>query len=120
MAQHSQRRRSSEEADGRGTWIEDDGLTSVEPESGTLVVFRSEAVPHEVLETRRARQAVVGWIHGSIDSYYNGAFDDAELGEEEEEEQEEQEEQEEEQEEQEENGGEAEAEAEAQSELQAR
>ena len=50
-------------------------MTSVEPESGTLVVFRSEAVPHEVLETKRARQAVVGWIHGSIDSYYNGAFD---------------------------------------------
>ena len=31
-----QRRRSSEEADGRGTWIEDEEQTSVDPESGTL------------------------------------------------------------------------------------
>jgi hypothetical protein len=43
---------------------EDDGvaLAEVVPEGGTLVVFRSDAVPHEVLPTHRARSVVVGWF----------------------------------------------------------
>ncbi|KAL1523183.1 hypothetical protein AB1Y20_018137 [Prymnesium parvum] len=34
----------------------------VEPRGGTLVVFRSDSVPHEVLETRAERLALVGWL----------------------------------------------------------
>ena len=74
ISPEEQRRRSSPSADCRGSWVDDDGTTSVNPESGTLVLFRSEAIPHEVVETHRAREAVVGWLHGSI-SAGGGAFE---------------------------------------------
>jgi len=65
-----QRRRSSRDAEpGRGSWVEDEGMTTVFPEAGTLVLFRSEAIPHRVVETRKRREAVVGWLHGPIDAY---------------------------------------------------
>jgi hypothetical protein len=67
-----QRRRSARNAEpGKGgLWVDDEGATRVLPEAGTLVLFRSEAIPHRVAETRRERQAVVGWLHGSIDAYF--------------------------------------------------
>ncbi len=34
----------------------------VRPESGTLVVFRSDSMPHEVLESRRERLSIAGWM----------------------------------------------------------
>ena len=34
----------------------------IPPEPGTMVLFRSAVVPHEVLETRRVRKCVVGWF----------------------------------------------------------
>ena len=34
----------------------------IEPKSGTLVLFRSDLVPHEVLDTRCERLAIVGWF----------------------------------------------------------
>ena len=34
----------------------------IAPEGGTLVMMRSDRVPHEVCETRRGRQCVVGWF----------------------------------------------------------
>ena len=34
----------------------------VEPHAGTLVLFDSASVPHEVLPTRRERTVVVGWL----------------------------------------------------------
>jgi 2OG-Fe(II) oxygenase superfamily len=38
---------------------------NVIPECGTLVLFDSATVPHEVLPTRRDRLAVVGWFGGT-------------------------------------------------------
>ena len=35
----------------------------VDPEGGTLVVFQSDAIPHEVLDTQKERIAVVGWFN---------------------------------------------------------
>lgn len=38
------------------------GSTVVEPRAGTLVIFRSDCVPHEVLKAHAERWAVVGWF----------------------------------------------------------
>jgi hypothetical protein len=39
-------------------------VSEVSPAGGTLVLFDSVAVPHEVLPTRRGtRWAVAGWMH---------------------------------------------------------
>ena len=38
-------------------------VRTIAPESGTLVLFDSVAVPHEVLATRSERYAVNGWFH---------------------------------------------------------
>jgi len=34
----------------------------VQPKAGTLVLFRSDKCPHEVIDTRRERVAIVGWF----------------------------------------------------------
>ena len=39
---------------------------TISPEAGTLVLFDSVAVPHEVLPTRRERFAVNGWFHEQL------------------------------------------------------
>lgn len=39
--------------------------TDVIPEGGTLVLMRSDKVPHEVLKTRRPRRCLVGWFRTS-------------------------------------------------------
>ncbi len=36
--------------------------TLIEPRGGTLVVFLSEEVPHEVLPTQRPRSSIAGWF----------------------------------------------------------
>ena len=35
----------------------------IAPEGGTLVLFESDAVPHEVLDTQKERVAVIGWYN---------------------------------------------------------
>ena len=40
----------------------DQELISVKPEAGTLVIFLSETVPHEVTEARRERLSIAGWM----------------------------------------------------------
>lgn len=51
-------------------WIGDptgsEEFTDIVPREGTLVIFKSEAICHEVLRTNRERLAVVGWIHGDL------------------------------------------------------
>ena len=37
-------------------------LLEVAPTAGTLVIFGSSAVPHQVLPTRRERLCVAGWL----------------------------------------------------------
>ena len=37
-------------------------FVDVDPKSGTLVLFRSDQCPHEVLDTRKERIAIVGWF----------------------------------------------------------
>ena len=52
---------------------EEPNYIDVEPRGGTLVLFKSEQVPHEVLDTKAQRLAVVGW--------YNRAVSAADIGE---------------------------------------
>ena len=37
-------------------------VVDIQPDGGTLVLMRSDRVPHEVLETRRTRRCLVGWF----------------------------------------------------------
>ena len=41
----------------------------VVPKGGTLVLFDSKTVEHEVLATNRERLAVVGWFHAKNGDY---------------------------------------------------
>ena len=58
-------------------WVSDDGgclrlyrgeggHVDVEPTAGKLVVFKSDTLPHEVLETAAERIAVVGWFNRAV------------------------------------------------------
>ncbi len=52
--------------DGGGDSLPDDvqpNFLDVEPKAGTLVLFKSDKVPHEVLDTSKERMAVVGWYN---------------------------------------------------------
>ncbi len=53
-----------QEADGGllKLYQDDRELVSVKPEAGTLVIFLSETVPHEVTEARRERFSIAGWM----------------------------------------------------------
>jgi SM-20-related protein len=42
---------------------EEPNFVKVEPKGGTLVLFKSERIPHEVLDTNAERLAVVGWYN---------------------------------------------------------
>ncbi|RMF07698.1 MAG: 2OG-Fe(II) oxygenase, partial [Alphaproteobacteria bacterium] len=44
--------------------FDDEGrvVAEVTPEAGTLALFLSEEVPHEVTETRRVRKSIAGWF----------------------------------------------------------
>lgn len=42
---------------------EEPNYVDVEPEGGTLVLFKSDRIPHEVLDTNSERTAVVGWYN---------------------------------------------------------
>jgi SM-20-related protein len=44
----------------------DPDYVDVDPIGGTLVLFRSESVPHEVLDTRAERYAIVGWYNRGV------------------------------------------------------
>jgi len=48
-------------------------FVDVEPKAGTLVVFCSDRVPHEVLDTRTERMTVVGWFLAEPDLAPNRA-----------------------------------------------
>lgn len=43
--------------------------TDITPQEGTLVIFKSEAICHQVMKTNRKRLVVVGWIHGNFNEY---------------------------------------------------
>jgi len=51
---------------------EKENYIDVEPKGGTLVLFKSAEIPHEVLNTQSERIAVVGW--------YNRPFSSSDLG----------------------------------------
>jgi SM-20-related protein len=42
--------------------MDDTPLTRVEPEAGTMVLFRSELFPHEVLASSQNRASLTGWL----------------------------------------------------------
>ena len=44
-----------------------DGYVDVAPRGGSVVVFKSDKVPHEVLSTSARRVAIVGWFHREVD-----------------------------------------------------
>ncbi|KAL3768301.1 hypothetical protein ACHAW5_007964 [Stephanodiscus triporus] len=45
---------------------EEPKFVDVDPIGGTLVLFRSDAIPHEVLDTNAERYAVVGWYNRGV------------------------------------------------------
>lgn len=45
---------------------EEPNYLDVEPHGGTLVLFKSEKIPHEVLDTKSNRLAVVGWYNRAM------------------------------------------------------
>ncbi len=47
---------------------EEPNFKDVNPEGGTLVLFKSDKVPHEVLDTNAERMAVVGWYNRPVTS----------------------------------------------------
>mmetsp|Transcript_6221 Transcript_6221/g.12444 ORF Transcript_6221/g.12444 Transcript_6221/m.12444 type:complete len:309 (-) Transcript_6221:207-1133(-) len=52
--------------DGGGDAVPEGGepnFMDVSPQGGTLVLFESDAVPHEVLDTQKERMAVIGWYN---------------------------------------------------------
>jgi len=51
-------------ADGGALRLHREGAVPLDvlPRAGTLVVFRSEGLPHEVLPARRERLALTGWL----------------------------------------------------------
>eukprot|EP00565_Helicotheca_tamesis_P006383 CAMPEP_0185730718 /NCGR_PEP_ID=MMETSP1171-20130828/10775_1 /TAXON_ID=374046 /ORGANISM="Helicotheca tamensis, Strain CCMP826" /LENGTH=156 /DNA_ID=CAMNT_0028399831 /DNA_START=477 /DNA_END=947 /DNA_ORIENTATION=+ len=38
----------------------------VQPQGGTLVLFKSDAIPHEVLNTNKERMVVIGWFNRAV------------------------------------------------------
>lgn len=56
-----------------GNKVRNGGCIEVQPKAGTLVVFLSEDIPHEVLQTVRTRYSIAGWfrinpsIFGNLD-----------------------------------------------------
>eukprot|EP00640_Fibrocapsa_japonica_P002750 CAMPEP_0113937268 /NCGR_PEP_ID=MMETSP1339-20121228/3923_1 /TAXON_ID=94617 /ORGANISM="Fibrocapsa japonica" /LENGTH=246 /DNA_ID=CAMNT_0000939967 /DNA_START=157 /DNA_END=897 /DNA_ORIENTATION=- /assembly_acc=CAM_ASM_000762 len=38
----------------------------IAPKSGTIVIFKSDVVPHEVLRTNSKRMAVIGWLNRRV------------------------------------------------------
>ena len=36
------------------------------PQAGTLVVFKSDTVPHEVRHTSAKRMCIIGWLHREL------------------------------------------------------
>ena len=49
------------------TGLDEETFEDIAPEGGTLVLMRSDRVPHEVLETLRPRHCVVGWLRALRD-----------------------------------------------------
>ena len=52
--------------DGGGDAVPEGGepnFMDISPQGGTLVLFESDAVPHEVLDTQKERIAVIGWYN---------------------------------------------------------
>jgi len=45
---------------------EEPNYVDVTPNGGTLVLFKSEKIPHEVLDTKATRAAVVGWYNRAV------------------------------------------------------
>jgi len=45
---------------------QDPNYVDVEPRGGTLVLFKSDQIPHEVLDTASERSAVVGWYNRAV------------------------------------------------------
>lgn len=58
--------RDWQEADGGQLLVYDEAaatvLERVQPRGGTLMVFLSERLPHEVLPARRSRYSIAGWF----------------------------------------------------------
>ena len=57
-------------ADGGQLYLyrDQEPLETVTPLAGTLVVFLTEYVPHEVLEARRERLSIAGWLRRRSDT----------------------------------------------------
>ena len=47
---------------------ETERFIDINPKGGTLVIFKSDQVPHEVLDTEAERGAIVGWFNRPVSS----------------------------------------------------
>lgn len=47
---------------------EEEDFVDVEPKGSTLVLFKSDKIPHEVLDTEKERLAIVGWFNRPVSS----------------------------------------------------
>jgi len=47
---------------------EDPNFRDVDPLGGTLVLFESDKLPHEVLDTQKERMAIVGWYNRPVNA----------------------------------------------------
>jgi SM-20-related protein len=45
---------------------EEPNYQDIHPTGGTLVLFQSDAIPHEVLDTQKERMAVIGWYNRPV------------------------------------------------------
>lgn len=55
--------------DGHGDFLpegEEPNFQDVDPKGGTLVLFESDKLPHEVLDTQAERYAIVGWYNRPV------------------------------------------------------
>lgn len=55
--------------DGGGDFLpegQEPNYIDVEPKGGTLVLFKSDKIPHEVLDTNSKRYALVGWYNRGV------------------------------------------------------
>mmetsp|Transcript_44945 Transcript_44945/g.83256 ORF Transcript_44945/g.83256 Transcript_44945/m.83256 type:complete len:93 (+) Transcript_44945:377-655(+) len=55
--------------DGGGDFLpegEEPNFLDVDPHGGTLVLFKSDMIPHEVLDTKAERAAIVGWYNRAV------------------------------------------------------
>lgn len=56
----------SDYTSGHSPLLSTAGYVDIAPKAGTLVVFKSDTVPHEVRHTSSKRMCIIGWLHREL------------------------------------------------------